>query len=186
MPTPRPLNPFEARATLANRLTRIADRIRQFSTSFGLRPYRVFLVWSRFDGEERGEGNEREVQRTEILPTPRISSLTSLQNMAYGAGVLSTGTLQVDLISPSIPQSALDGTRVPSVGQDLGDYPNDLDFWWEIRFDQRTVEDIPVPLRFRLSATPVLLPGQVGWSVVLEKQEEATNAADRLPPFADR
>lgn len=186
MPRPRPLNPFEAKETLANRLTRIADRLRQFSTSFGLRPYRWFLVWTRFDGEERGEGTEREIQRLEILPTPRVSELTSLQRASYGAGILSTGTLRVDLISPSYPESLLNGTRIPGAGQDLGSYPDAIDFWWELRFDQRTVEDIPVPIRFRLSANPVLLPGQVGWAVVLEKQEEATNPLDHLPPFADR
>lgn len=185
MPAPRPLSPFQARATLANRLGRVADRLRQFSTSFGLRPYRVFLVWSRFTGEERGEGSEREIRRLEILPTPRIAELTSLQNAAYSAGVLTTGTLRVDLITRSLNQSHLDGTEIPGVGQVIKSYPEGVDFWWEIRSDGRGL-DIPVPLRFRLSSAPMLLAGQVGWAVVLERQDEATGARDHLPPFADR
>lgn len=185
MPTPRALNPFQARATLANRLGRVADRLRQFSTSFGLRPYRLFLVWSTFDGEERGEGNEREIQRIEILPTPRIAELTALQQSAYGAGVLGTGTLRVDLITRAFNESTLNGTQIPGVGQDLGSYPNKVDFWWELRSDGRGL-DIPVPIRFRLSSSPMLLAGAVGWAVILEKQEEPTSPVDRLPPFAPR
>jgi hypothetical protein len=185
VPVPKPLNPYQAKATLANRLGRVADRLRQFSTSFGLRPYRIFLVWSKFSGDERGEGTEREIQRIEILPTPRVSELTAIQQLSYAPGVLGTGTLRVDLISVHFPESTLNGTQIPGVGQDLGSYPNDVDFWWELRSDARGL-DIPVPLRFRLGASPVLLPGQVGWAVVLEKQEEPTRAKDQLPPFADR
>ena len=185
MPTPRPLSPFQAKATLANRLGRIADRVRQFSTSFGLRSYRIFLVWSTFTGEERGEGTEHEIQRIEILPTPRVAELTSLQAASYGAGVLGTGSLRADLISVKLAESTLNGTFIPGRGQDTGSFPNGIDFWWELRSDGRGL-DIPVPIRFRLAASPVLLPGQVGWAVVLEKQEEPTNPRDRLPPFADR
>jgi len=185
VPTPRPLSPFQARATLANRLGRVADRVRQFSTSFGLRPYRIFLVWSTFDGEERGEGTEREIQRIEILPTPRVAELTALQQAIYGTGTIGTGTLRVDLITVKFAESTLNGTFIPGKGQDTGSYPNGVDFWWELRSDARGL-DIPIPIRFRLNASPVLLPGQVGWAVVLEKQEEPTNARDHLAPFATR
>lgn len=186
MPTPRSLNPFEARASLANRLgTRVADRLRQFSTKFGLRPYRVFLVWTTFDGEERGEGRERELQRIEVLPTPRISELTALQAAAYPTGVIGTGAIRADLISVKFTESQLNGTAIPARGQALGDYPDKIDFWWEMRADGRGL-DVAKPIRFRLAAAPMLLPGSLGWAVMLEKQEEATNATDYLPPFADR
>ena len=33
MPLPRPLSPFQAKATLANRLGRVADRVRQSPVS---------------------------------------------------------------------------------------------------------------------------------------------------------
>lgn len=183
MPTPRPLQPFEASRTLAHRLRRQVNRLRQFSTKFGLRPYRVFLVWTTFDGEERGEGTEREIARVEILPTPKVAELASLQQGPYSAGVLSTGTLRVDRISAGFTQAQLTGLDVPGKGQ-VADMPGRVDFWYELREDGRG-GDRPVPLRFRLSAQPTRQAGNVSWTVVLERQDEATQA-DYLPPFAGR
>ena len=183
MPRPRPLNPFEAHRTLANRLTGQVDRLRQFSTKFGLRPYRVFLVWTRFDGEERGEGTERLLAKVEILPTPKVGELTSLQNLGFSAGSLSTGSLRVDNISSGFTLAQLTGLQVPGQGQQA-DMPADVDFFYELVEDGRG-GDRPVPLRMRLAAQPVRLPGNVSWTVVLEKQEEALQA-DGRPAFDDR
>lgn len=184
MPRPRPLQPFEARRSLANRLSPMADRLRQFCTKFGLRPYRVFLVWSVFDGEERGEGAEREIARVELLPTPRVADLTALQQSPYVAGVLATGTLRLDRISAGFTAAQLSGLEIPGKGQDF-DMPRNVDFWYEMREDGRG-GDVPVPLRFRLAASPFRAAGKVAWSVNLETQNEATNPVDHLPPFAER
>lgn len=183
MPRPRPLQPFQARRTLANRLTRVADNLRQFCTTFGVRPYRVFLVWSRFDGEERGEGTEREIARIELLPTPKVGELTALQQGPYAAGVLTTGTLRLDKISAGYTAAQLTGLQVPNMGQQP-DMPQRVDFWYEVREDGRG-GDQPVPLRFRLSASPFRAAGKVSWSVILEAQNEATGL-DGIPPFGNR
>lgn len=183
VPRPRPLDPFEARRTLANRLSPIADRLRQFSTKFGVRPYRLFLVWSHFDGAERGEGDEREFARHEILPTPKIGELTSLQQAAYSAGVLSTGTLRVDKVSERYTAAELMGLAVPGRAQEE-EMPKNIDFWYELREDGRG-GDVPVPLRFRLSSEPYRAAGKVSWSLLLERQEEATQRDGRAP-FAER
>lgn len=183
MPIPKPLQPFQARQSIAHRLHRVGDRVRQFATKLGIRPYRVFLVWTTYDGEERGEGTERILHVHEILPTPKVGELTSLQNLGYSAGVLSTGTLRVDNISAGLTRAQLVGLAVPGKGQ-VADMPERVDFWYELREDGRG-GDVPVPARFRLAAEPVRLPGNVSWSVLLEKQEEPRQA-DTLPPFADR
>lgn len=183
MPTPRPLQPFEAKRTLAHRLRRQVDRLRQFSTKFGLRPYRVFLVWTTFDGEERGEGVEREIARIEILPTPKIAELTALQNNPYVAGILTTGSVRLERISAGFTQAQLSGLEIPGKGQ-VADMPRRVDFWYEVREDGRG-GDRPVPLRFRLSTQPSRVAGNVSWVVMLERQDEATQE-DLLPPFGGR
>jgi hypothetical protein len=183
MPRPHPLQPFQAKRSLANRLVRVADNVRQIATNLGIRPYRVFLVWTTFDGEERGEGTERELARVEILPTPKTAELTSLQQAPYAAGVLTTGTLRLDRISAGFTAAQLSGLEVPGKGQ-LPDMPQNIDFWYEIREDGRG-NDRPVPLRFRLATSPYRAAGKVSWSVVLERQDEATQM-DGLPPFANR
>lgn len=99
MSRPRPLNPFEAKRSLANRLAPTADRVRQIATRLGIRPYRCFLVWTRFSGEDRGEGDENLIARVELLPTPKVSELTSQQLLLYGAGTLPTGSLRVEKVS---------------------------------------------------------------------------------------
>lgn len=183
MPRPRPLQPFQAKRTLANRLTRVADNLRQFCTTFGVRPYRVFLVWTKFDGEQRGEGTERELARHELLPTPKIGELTSLQAGPYAAGTLTTGTVRLDKISAGFTAAELTGLQVPGMGQQP-DMPSDVDFWYEMREDGRG-GDVPIPLRYRLSAAPYRAAGKVSWSVILEAANEATGT-DGIPPFGVR
>lgn len=183
MPLPRPLTPQQARRSLANRLIRPTDRLRQFATRFGVRPYRWFLVWTTWDGEVRGEGTEREYARVELLPTPKVGELTSLQQAAYGGGVLATGTLRLDRVSESYSAAQLQGLQIPGRRQDE-DMPRNIDFWYEMIEDGRG-NDEPVPLRFRLQAAPYRAAGRVCWVLVLEVQNEPTQA-DHQPPFADR
>lgn len=183
MPKPRPLSPIEARRTLANRLSRPADRLRQVATRLGLRPYRFFLVWTTWDGEVRGEGTEREYARVELLPTPKIGELTSLQQAAYPAGVLGTGTLRLDRVSMGYTAAQLMGLQIPGREQ-AADMPRNVDFWYEMREDGRGT-DQPVPIRFRISAAPYRAPGRVCWVLMLEQQNEPTQM-DGRPPFADR
>lgn len=184
MPRPRPLQgPEAARGTLAHRLTHTADRLRQFNTRFGLRSRRVFLVWVAWTGEERGEGEETELARRELLPTPRVSDATALTRRATAEGVLSDGQLRVDQISAgayteddlagrTIPASTTkaphaspagysDGTRAePRVAGNVG-------FWYEVVEDGRG-DPTPVRTRYRLATRPSRNEGGLYWTVVLE------------------
>ncbi len=115
MPRPRPLpSPDAARSTLAHRLTGRADRLRQLYTKFGLRSTRVFLVWTIWSGERRGEGNEHELVRIEILPTPRVSDETAIRRRIYSQGILPDGSLRVDQISAgAYTTDNLEGKVIP-------------------------------------------------------------------------
>jgi hypothetical protein len=171
MPTPKPLTPEQAKRTLANRLgTRIAPRLRQFSTKFGIRSKRVFLTWSKYSGQERGEGNENIVARVELLPTPMVTDLTSIVLNPYSAGVLPVGSVRVDKIAVTYTMDQLMGKAVP--GQHRGDKVHEpYDFCYEIVEDGRG-DDPPMRQKFRLFGMPNRKEGDVCWVVLLERISE--------------
>lgn len=191
MPIPKPLSsPEAARRTLAHRLTPTADRLRQLNTRFGLRSKRVWLVWTRWTGEVRGEGEEQLLARVELLPTPRISDLGSLTRRPYLAGVFREGTVRVDQISAgaytydvlrglSIPgpnsmaPRADQGAAVRGLGAERTTDPR-VDFWYEVVEDGRG-EDLPLRLRFRVLGGPSRAEGSLYWALTLELADEASN-----------
>lgn len=176
MPKVRPLTPTEARATLANRLGPTVDRIRQIATNLGVRPYRVFLVWTRWSGSERGEGNEQEVLRVEVLPTPRVTSLDNVSFSPMHAGVLPVGSLRVDRISvatlPSCFPTTYDllrGHMVPTPHEDQT--PEPFEFFYEVIEDGRG-DCPPVRAKYRLLSVPFRRAGKVDWTVTLERESQ--------------
>lgn len=96
---PHPLTPDQAKNSFAAKFGRIADKLRQLNTNFGIRPDRVFLTWSKWTGVERGMGDEIIIRRAEILPTPRVTSLDNVKSMPMHSGMVKQGTLRVDEIS---------------------------------------------------------------------------------------
>jgi hypothetical protein len=194
---PHPLTRDEAKATLVNRYGAIADKYRQLYTNYGLRSRRVFLVWSRWTGEERGEGHERLLAEIEILPTPRISDATSIQRRPYSAGTLPEGSLFLDQISmATFTQDILRGWVIPavrptprtcaernmqpdlevalSVNGKTFERGSDrrIDFWYEIVEDGRG--DFPASRsRYRVLSDPSRKEGSLFFSLVLERADEA-------------
>lgn len=186
MPIPKPLTPSQASHSLANRFGRTADRIRQFATKFGVRPYRVFLVWDRSTGEERGEGIEVEYRRIEILPTPKVESLDAVALSPHYAGVLPVGSIRVTRISSAFTGDILSGKAIPS-GQAAPGVPFAISergehiqeptaFYYELIEDGRG-DPMPSRSKYRLAATPSRRAGKVDWLVVLERMSEDDNRA---------
>lgn len=189
MPFPRPLDPEQARHTLAHRLGRRVDRIRQFSTRFGLRPYRVSLVWTRWTGHERGQGTEREIPggRIEILPTPQVLNIDGGIYSLMSGGTIPVGSVRVKRISTLYTMDQLVGFAIPTdefteennpprrssareqpPKPSVTDLPQPFDFHWEIREDGRG--DDPSPRwRFRLLSWPWRHAGGVEWQAMLER-----------------
>jgi len=170
MPTPRPLTPSEAKRSIANRLGPRVDRLRQLSTKLGLRSRRVFLVWTRFTGEDRGEGDEHVLARVEILPTPKVSDATDIKRMPFAAGILPVGSLRVSLISLQFTFDQLTGKSVPGESARKAPGPS-TDFFYEVVEDGRGDEP-PHRERFRVFGFPWRDEGAVSWAVVLERCSE--------------
>ena len=187
MPKPRPLSHERARASLAHRFSRRADHLRQIAVDKGLRPYRAFLVWTTWDGGERGRGTESLVAQIEILPTPRVKSLDSVAYQFFSGGVLPVGSIRVDRISALFTQDQLVGLAMPESCEaarkltppeiesarklrrpSVETLPEPFDFFWEIAEDGRG--DYPAEKnRFRIAAWPWRDPGGLQWQVVLER-----------------
>lgn len=195
MARPRPLTPHEARRTLAHRFAPRADRLRQLNTRFGLRPYRCFLVWTKWSGGERGAGEETVLPggRIELLPTPKVRSLDNVAAQFFSGGVLPVGSLRVTEISalytrdqlaglavpnhdfteenvPPRPRSAEDLPKRPSVTS----LPQPFDFYWEVVEDGRG-DDPAVRSKFRLAAWPNRNPGGVQWECLIERVSSDAN-----------
>lgn len=167
---PRNLTPSEARNSLANRLARVADRGRAIDARLGNRPYQVFLCWTRWSGDERGEGLEEVVCRIPIVPTPVVADLTSIALSPFGAGVLPVGSVRVTEVSVTYSLETLMGRVVPNRREDQ--VPHPYDFFYEVVEDGRhqACDGPPARPRFRLLSSPFLDAPKQQWVLVLERQ----------------
>jgi hypothetical protein len=190
MSEPKPLKPSGASRSLANRLARPVDRIRQVATRLGARSRRVFLVWLRWGGDERGDGTPYEVDRVELLPTPRVVGLDAVAFAQGGAGYLATGSIRVEQVSAAYTESFLTGLYSPAAGVFVevnagspasqllpcGPHPADhvpkpVSFFYEVVEDGRH-EGLPLRQKYRLGAQPALDETNVQWKIVLERISE--------------
>ena len=168
-----PLTPQQAANTICQRLGKVADNVRQIATTLGARPYRVFLVWTKWTGKERGEGQENEVARVEILPTPRVQTLDSITFSLYHAGTLPVGSIKVDRISvQAFSADLLTGNYVPGEHEDF--IPEPYEFMYEVVEDGRG-DNPATRSRFRLLSFPNRRATQVDWEIMLERVGEDRN-----------
>lgn len=165
MAKPRLLSPGEARTSLAARLQRVVDRARQVDVKLGNRPYNVYLVWTKWTGEERGEGDQEVVCRCAIVPSPVVKDLTNVALSPFGAGILPVGSLRVTEVSTCYSMEQLAGRVIPGKEDQV---PHPYDFFYEVVEDGRH-EAEPKRGRFRLLSTPHLDAANQQWVLVLER-----------------
>jgi hypothetical protein len=172
VPKPAPLTPAQAQATLANRFTRVADNLRQLATTFGIRPYRVFLVWSKWTGSERGEGFEQVIQQLEILPTPNVRSLDNIALSPLSTGVIPMGSVKVSEVSTSLTYDQLTGRMYPVPHEEH--IPEPYEFFYEIVEDGRG--DNPAKrMKFAILGEPMRNADNVEWTFTLTRVSEDRN-----------
>lgn len=186
---PKPLFPDQARRSLAQRTARIADRVRdRVSVHFGMRPYRVFLTWTKSGlspESERGDGTERILARVELLPVPRVSDLTALSFRSWSIGTVPEGSLRVDRVSAYYySDDVLRGLRIPYAPEGQppvpgryrsgpgGDqqYAQWADFFIEVVEDGRA-DDPAARRRFRLMGDPFRDTDGQQWTLLLQRAD---------------
>lgn len=172
MPIVKPLTPEQAKKSLANRLAPMADRLRQLKTNFGIRAKRVYLVWTKYQNV-RGEGDEVEIKRVELLPTPKVSEVNAIAFMMSTGGVIPTGSLRLSEVSLNYTSDQLEGLYVPEKHED--EIPKNYKFYYEIVEDGRG-DPMPTRQRFRLSAKPNRNETKLSWDITIER---TSNDPDR-------
>jgi hypothetical protein len=101
------------RLPLADRLQPRVDKLRQRFTTFGLRPYECWLVWTRWGGTERGEGHEVTLFEAPIIPRPKVNDLSSVALNPYSAGLLPVGSILLTEVTTQLMEEHLTGRVVP-------------------------------------------------------------------------
>ena len=180
----RPLSGAQARASLLQRLAPIIDKARQVAVNFGLRSRRVFLVWTRWTGVERGEGDEIEIDRLELLPTPKVTGLDAVALNAFSAGILPEGSVRIDLVSALYTEDTLRGRVPPKMnGVRWEEFPKDVSFFYEVVEDGRG--DVrPARQKYRVGSQFARRESNVSWSFVLERisEDNERDGASRFAP----
>jgi hypothetical protein len=187
------LSAQQAQRTLLHRFSPMIDRMRQKLTDYGMRPYNVFLTWTKWHGGERGEGTETIIRRLPVLPNPSIEDLTGISLQPYSGGVLPVGSVRVSKISMRYAQDLLMGLVLPCdpeasfMSQVHGGPPVDpmmtaiateevgepYEFFYEVVEDGRSNGGRPaVRSRFRPLSAPFRDAANAGWIIVLERVSE--------------
>lgn len=149
-------------ASLLRGLVCTVDGIRQIATDLGARPYRVFMIHTRWEEARRGMNQEFIVEETELLPTPLVESLDALDDVLEAVGTIETGSLQVTQVSASHTADVLmgrdrDGAVVAESDQ----------FFWEVAYLNQS-PDGGDRRRFT-PKNPVYDATGVQWTITLER-----------------
>lgn len=166
-PTTRPQQPLPLCGTLARTLVPVADSLRNLYSTFGLRPYVVRLIKTRWSGGRRGVGAESIVSETPILPTPLIADLTSLQQINTPIGLDEFGEVGLTEVSGAYTEDFLRGHdtegRPPAV---------DEQFYYEVEFPPPCTGATGERRRFAMRAAPMYQSSRFQWSLRLERQRQ--------------
>jgi len=157
-------------------LISVADGIRNLYASFGLRPYVVRIIKTRWSGGRRGVGAETVISETPILPVPLASDISSLAEVNTAVGVDEFGEIVVSQISGAYTEDFLRG-------QDSQGRPVAVDeqFYWEIEFPPSCAGGDGDRRRFVVKGAPYYKADAFHWSVRLEKarMDRARNGETR-------
>jgi hypothetical protein len=159
------LSAFDLTQTLARRLIPTADLMRDLNVRFGMRPYSVRVIRTRWTGVERGLGQEVITSELILLPTPRIVDLSTLAIIVQQVGADELGAIQLDEISGRFTEDQLNGNH------DDGAPPDpDEQVYYEIQFPQPDgVNPQGVRRRFSPASAPHYTAGKFEWVLRLER-----------------
>lgn len=161
-----PISPTAYTHTLAAKLVPAIDKIRNLSAKFGLRPYVVRLVRTKWTGEMRGDGVEEVIWTKDLNPVPKLSNnLASIDMQLQNIGLDEQGSLYVSRISPTMTENELLGKR-----PDGTSIPANETFFWEIEF-QRPDGTTPIKRRFYPDTLPSLDAGNCQWTMNIKRAQ---------------
>lgn len=159
------LNGMDLSKTLGRRLIGTVDRLRDIPVRFGLRPYEVHIIRTRWTGGERGIGYEAVIYDEPILPTPLVTSLDGVQRIVNIVGLDEIGSVSLQQISGRYAEGFLSGTDENGNPQDP-----DTQFYFEIQFPTPgTISDGAPRRRFFPASAPSYDASRFQWSLSLQR-----------------
>lgn len=153
--------------SLAASFIPVADQIRGLAVDMGMRPYVVRIVTVRWSGRRPGVGTPLLVSETALEPVPEVVGLDTLQEESVeGLGFSETGRIVLRGVSGTYSEDLL---RAVTPDELLGSDPS-VETFYEVETlnldgsegDRR---------RFAIVGVPVWTPGQVGYTVQLERTQ---------------
>jgi len=158
---------MQFKGTLGQSLIGVADGARDLFTQFGLRPYVVRMIRTRWTGDPRGDGNEYVEHIRDLLPTPKLVDMSSLSEVVLAIGTDETGSVMLTEISGRYTEDELrgldpDGTPVESNSQ----------VYFEIEFPKPS-GGLSEHRRFTLAGAPSYMADKFQWQIRLERQRPA-------------
>lgn len=160
------LRPGDFPKTLAGRLICTADNVRDLYTRFGLRPYKVRIIRTRWTGGRRGQGEEFITHERPIRPTPLLADLGAISQIVNPIGLDEVGGVQLSEITGTFTDDDLRGL------DSAGTPPEpDEQVFYEIEFP-RSDGQPGERRRFFLGAAPMYQADQFQWIVRLERAHE--------------
>ena len=159
------LNGMDLSRTLARRLISTVDNLRDLMTRFGLRPYEVRMVRTKWSGGERGLGQEFVVFDEPILPTPLILGMDGITRIVQPVGLDEVGGCQLSQVSGRYAEGYLTGRD--SEGNPVD---GDTQYYFEVVFPTPgEVADGAPRRRFYASSAPLYDPSNFEWRVSLQR-----------------
>ncbi len=150
--------------SLAQNLVGVADNLRNLYTVFGLRPYNVSLVRTRWTGGKRNLGVEEVVDVTPVVPTPLLSDLTAVSQINSPIGLDEIGDILISEVSGAYTEDQL-------VGYTKGHLiALDEQFYWEVEFPPPCEGHAGERRRFTVNMAPMYYADRFGWEVRLTRQ----------------
>lgn len=157
--------------SLSRQLIGPADAIRDLATKFGMRPYVVRMIKTRWSGGARSLGDEFVIGDEALLPTPLVLDMMTLTPIVSPIGTDEQHGILLTEVSGCYTEEQLSGADV-----DGTPVPADQSFYYEVEFlrpDNRDSER----RRFNLNSAPAYSPGDAQWQVRLERSRpERTRA----------
>ena len=153
------LDGLSSEGTLAHRMIRVADRMRDLRVRFGLRPYVVHMVRTRWSSGVRGKGPEITISDDVLLPVPLISDLTGLALTADAAIFNEVGSLVLSEVSGQYSENMLRGRG--SKGEPI---PDDESFWYEVEL---VGAESAERRRFSIRSAPTYQASRFQWVITL-------------------
>jgi hypothetical protein len=165
-----------APATVIERLSPVADRLRSVRDRLGLNPWRTFVVAYRWTGGARGRGEPELVKEIELTPRPRLVDAAGLKVTPTSAGLVPEGVVRLVEISPRYVEDDLDLLFV--------DRPEAEEVFVEMRLDGRDGAS-PHRYAFRPAARPAREAGKLAWSLELRAVHDPRTRAGTRRAWSD-